>query len=338
MTMWHIYFDGGSRGNPGPAGCGAVLRTSDYDDGPETERCAAYAYLGEQTNNVAEYKGLILGLLLAKKVGARSICLYGDSQLVIQQVRGNFRTSARLQDLRSTVSRLLCEFRSYELVKIRRDDNYRADALANKALDSKADQVSGNLFYYTHEESQFFRTLRESGIPGPNPSESGGFKRAADDYDSDQDEDSYASKRAPPPPPPARIVFKAVAHEYGVGCGATIYFPHTGYVEVKQYVHGMTHCQGQYKALLLALAVAKKYSLRDITIESDSEVVIKQLQGMWRVGTPSISRWHDDARAGLDQFNVNSINWVGLQATEDETELARLALHQQCVRTETRYR
>lgn len=84
------YFDGGSRGNPGPAGSGAVLFESDPGASGEGADASATgrACLGRQTNNCAEYEGLVLGLLLALQSGATRVHVRGDSMLVVKQVRG----------------------------------------------------------------------------------------------------------------------------------------------------------------------------------------------------------------------------------------------------------
>src|SRR3954449_13141651 len=81
-----IEFDGGSRGNPGPAGIGVVLRAADG-----TPVVTLGRFIGRATNNVAEYKALITGLQEAKKLGAKKILIRGDSELIIKQMRGEYR-------------------------------------------------------------------------------------------------------------------------------------------------------------------------------------------------------------------------------------------------------
>ncbi|MEL7238995.1 MAG: reverse transcriptase-like protein, partial [Planctomycetota bacterium] len=78
-------FDGGSRGNPGPAGFGCVVRSADDD---ETPIATHGRFIGSATNNVAEYSGLIFGLETAKTLGATQILVRGDSELVIKQMKG----------------------------------------------------------------------------------------------------------------------------------------------------------------------------------------------------------------------------------------------------------
>jgi ribonuclease HI len=126
--------DGGSRGNPGPAAAAAVASTSDGD--PLVERTA---YLGETTNNVAEYRALLLGLELARELGAREVDVVGDSELVARQVGGEYKVkSAGLKPLFLEAMRALREFDHWSVRPVRREGNERADELVNEALDEAA--------------------------------------------------------------------------------------------------------------------------------------------------------------------------------------------------------
>lgn len=126
--------DGGSRGNPGPAAAAAVASTPDGD--PLVERSA---YLGETTNNVAEYRALLLGLELARELGAREVDVIGDSELVARQVGGEYKVkSAGLKPLFLEAMRELREFDHWSVRPVRREGNVRADELVNEALDEAA--------------------------------------------------------------------------------------------------------------------------------------------------------------------------------------------------------
>src|SRR3954453_4014988 len=81
-----LQFDGGSRGNPGPAGIGVVIRAADG-----TPLVTLGRYIGRATNNVAEYQALIIALQQARKLGAKKILIRGDSELIIKQMRGEYR-------------------------------------------------------------------------------------------------------------------------------------------------------------------------------------------------------------------------------------------------------
>lgn len=127
-----IYFDGGSRGNPGKAGAGAVI----YDpDGREI--FASAIPIGErQTNNFAEYTGMVAGLEGAIERGIRRAIVRGDSQLVIRQMRGEYKVkNANLRGLYETARKYVGEFELLTFEHIRRELNGRADALSNIAMD-----------------------------------------------------------------------------------------------------------------------------------------------------------------------------------------------------------
>ena len=125
-----LYCDGGSRGNPGLAGYGALLTDGDHVVG---ERFAA---IGHATNNEAEYGGLIAGLEMALETGAERILVRSDSQLLVFQLTGRYKIkSPRLVPLVVRARELLGRFRSWRAEHIPRELNSRADALANKAMD-----------------------------------------------------------------------------------------------------------------------------------------------------------------------------------------------------------
>jgi ribonuclease HI len=128
-----IQFDGGSRGNPGISGSGAVIYNT---DGVELHSVSKLLN-GSHTNNQAEYTALIIGLELAKEHGYRKLQIQGDSNLVVNQVTGVFKCkSANLKDLCDTAKSLIMEFDEVTISHIYRDKNKRADELANIAMDS----------------------------------------------------------------------------------------------------------------------------------------------------------------------------------------------------------
>lgn len=127
------FFDGGSRGNPGPGGCGAAV-FSCSDRSTITSRSA---FLGHTTNNRAEYEGLILGLKIALDSGVNSISVHGDSKLVVMQVNGQWQAhDPELAILRDhVVQKLLTKFENWQVHHVRRENNSEADRLANDAMD-----------------------------------------------------------------------------------------------------------------------------------------------------------------------------------------------------------
>jgi ribonuclease HI len=134
-----IRTDGAARGNPGPASAGAVLIDAARPDAavPGAEPVAVVARpLGVQTNNVAEYQGLLLALKEARRLGAREVDLRLDSQLIVEQLHGRWRVKdAKLKPLHAEAMTLLGGFEAWDARHERRATNKAADALANLALD-----------------------------------------------------------------------------------------------------------------------------------------------------------------------------------------------------------
>lgn len=130
-----LHFDGGSRGNPGVAGCGVVL--SDVDGGAEIWH--GRQFLGDgKTNNEAEYAALLTGLRCARSLGVKRIRVRGNSQLVVSQASGVWRCHApHLRDMLQEVVEAKRGFESFEIAHVPRDENGRADALANAAMDGR---------------------------------------------------------------------------------------------------------------------------------------------------------------------------------------------------------
>ena len=130
-----IYTDGASRGNPGPAGIGAVI----YDDGGR-EAHTVSRRIGRATNNEAEYQAAIAGLEAALALGARQVELRMDSELVVRQLDARYKVrNPRLARLFGRVKDLQWRFESFRAMSIPREQNRRADQLANQALDRGID-------------------------------------------------------------------------------------------------------------------------------------------------------------------------------------------------------
>ncbi len=128
-----LYSDGAARGNPGPSGAGAVLIEP---GGQVIARLGKY--LGNQTNNYAEYMGLLLGLKHAKTLGAKEIEIFADSELMIRQLGGRYQVkSASLRPLYEEAVKLLNDFSRVKLVHVPREMNAAADEMSNRAIDER---------------------------------------------------------------------------------------------------------------------------------------------------------------------------------------------------------
>jgi ribonuclease HI len=137
-----IRTDGAARGNPGPASLGAVLidgRRADALDPAAAPMATISEALGRQTNNVAEWTGVIRALALAEELGAEVVDLFLDSMLIVQQLHGQWRVKdPKLQPLWADARARLGHMRRWSATHVPRAQNHQADALANEALDRVA--------------------------------------------------------------------------------------------------------------------------------------------------------------------------------------------------------
>lgn len=132
MKKLLLYSDGGARGNPGPAGIGAVLFTPDDKVVAEVSH-----YIGEATNNQAEYKALIAGLEKAKDLQIEEIDCFLDSELIVKQLKGEYKVKNNgLKPLFAAAKNLSGYFHAISFAHVRREKNKHADALVNKAIDA----------------------------------------------------------------------------------------------------------------------------------------------------------------------------------------------------------
>jgi len=128
-----IYTEGGARGNPGPAGIGAVLYNEKKEIIAEISE-----YIGETTNNQAEYRAVIAALEKAKDLEAQELVFYLDSELVVKQLNGQYKVKNEgLVPLFVKIHNLKLNFKKISFSHVRREYNKEADALANKAMDRR---------------------------------------------------------------------------------------------------------------------------------------------------------------------------------------------------------
>jgi ribonuclease HI len=127
-----VHVDGGARGNPGPAAAAAIVTTPDG-----TVLDEATELLGEQTNNVAEYRALLLGLRRARELGATEVEVVNDSELIAKQVNGEYKVKhPAMRPLHAEALAALSAFERWRVRTVPRAQNAGADALVNQALDA----------------------------------------------------------------------------------------------------------------------------------------------------------------------------------------------------------
>jgi len=155
--------DGGSRGNPGPAAYGVVIRDTRGEIVAKLKK-----YIGRMTNNVAEYYGLIAALDYAESHRVKAIRIESDSELLVKQMRGLYKVkSADLQPLFERAQKMSKAFESFRIEHIYREQNREADALANEALNEVEGKVTGAPVVKKTESSSSKKPELASSKPEP---------------------------------------------------------------------------------------------------------------------------------------------------------------------------
>ncbi len=160
-TTFHV--DGGARGNPGPAGYGVVVKDA---HGKIIDRLSEY--LGEQTNNVAEYSGLLAALEYASNHHLTRVRVFADSELMVRQMTGHYKVkSPGLQPLFQRAQALAAKIPDFRIEHVRREFNRGADALANQAMDRGAakKRVNAPLQFDAIIENGRIRPLSNLSLP-----------------------------------------------------------------------------------------------------------------------------------------------------------------------------
>jgi len=159
-AAYRANIDGGSRGNPGPAAYGVVIR-----DGSGELVAKLKKYIGRMSNNVAEYYGLIAALDYAQSHKIRALRIESDSELLVKQMRGQYKVkSADLQPLFERAKKMTQGFESFRIDHVYREQNREADALANEALDAAEGVVPG-----TPGAKKSEAPAAKSEVPGAKP-------------------------------------------------------------------------------------------------------------------------------------------------------------------------
>lgn len=142
LKKLNIYIDGAARGNPGPAGAGIVVTDSSGNAIKNISR-----YVGNTTNNVAEYTALIFGMEEVHNLGAKELTINTDSELLAKQLGGEYKVkNSALRDLYTKIMQMLKSFDEVRINQIKRQENKGADKLANKAIDDAGKKRVGKSF------------------------------------------------------------------------------------------------------------------------------------------------------------------------------------------------
>ncbi len=132
MSEYQVYTDGGSRGNPGPSGCGVYIVT------PDKTPLSFFYFIGTATNNIAEYKACVFALQKLNQLGAKRVTVFADSELMIKQITGIYRVKNEgLIPLYREILQLMRSFEFIQFKHVKRELNKEADKLANHAMDTE---------------------------------------------------------------------------------------------------------------------------------------------------------------------------------------------------------
>ncbi|MGH9354657.1 MAG: ribonuclease HI family protein [Terriglobia bacterium] len=145
-----VHIDGASRGNPGPAAYGVMVK-----DAQGSVVIALSKALGKATNNWAEYQALLAALQYAIEHGCRSVKVFSDSELLVRQIQGRYRVKhERLKPLYQSAMASVAKIESFSIVHVPREQNREADALANQVLDAAASDPVHHQNTTSHNESK----------------------------------------------------------------------------------------------------------------------------------------------------------------------------------------
>ncbi len=346
-TVWILQFDGGSRGNPGISGCGAVIYATNIESNQQKEIWNGHKFLGTTTNNVAEYQALILGLKQGIKMGLPNLTVQGDSQLVIKQIKGEYRTTkSHLLQLKSQAKDLLQRIPQYTLVHIPRALNSRADKLSNVAMDRK-DDVCVDVLMSDHTSTDVIsKTSAKQAINGSCGEESidehsiiqsngsGTIQAAANDNSIKQtavvqvpDDDSYDWL----------LYFDGGSrgsNRGGTGAGSVLYSRSSaavGFEEVWHRCHFIgasdaTSNVAEYRGLIEGLKEAVRLGLRRVKVRGDSQLVIRQLQGRYAVRKEHLKPLYAEAAALLALIPECALFYVPRALNARADELSNMAM------------
>uniref|UniRef100_A0A7S3VAX5 RNase H type-1 domain-containing protein n=1 Tax=Chaetoceros debilis TaxID=122233 RepID=A0A7S3VAX5_9STRA len=336
-----LHFDGGSRGNPGVAGSGMVI--FDYESGLEV--WSAYKYLEEETtNNVAEYEGLLTGLRIAYGLGVRNIIAEGDSTLVVKQVKGEYKVKMdHLKVLREEVVQVLKGYESYRLNYLPRADNFRADQLANVAMDQRA---SAGLEVLDVSEDQSVRphveiipTKNDKAVQPISPSDAKGSITR-----STQHSEQPIIFNSIPTPNLSQVMlsnfrkytlrFSGGSKGIGkAGSGATL----IDTIAEERLWDGMhfmdeesvTQNVAVYVALIIGLQKASAMGATRLICESSHELVVKQMNGLYKVKSKELKKYHAYAGLLCENFETVDFEFISGEENREAKVLYVTAIQQQ---------
>ena len=305
-----LQFDGGSRGNPGSAGAGMVL----YELDSRLEVWSAYKYLSEATNNIAEYKSLLEGLKFSKAMGVKHLIAEGDSKLVVNQINGVYKVlKEHLKPLYQEALSLSKQFQSFKLNYIPRAENFRADELANVAMDKKS---STNVLF---EKENYVERLPSvingiGGIKGTSQSESHFHTKVKIKAAHDLPYPNLSSLQLQIHPSNVYHMKSCISSnqkENTHGSAFNLSTEDTGHsIWNGSYFipePGVSSNTASYIAIIVGLRCALDLGIEKICLEIKSDLVINQLNGKFRLKSENLIPYHQVATKLSRRFSFFEI-------------------------------
>ena len=314
-----LRFDGGSRGNPGTSGSGMVL----FDSESGLEVWSAFEYLGETTNNVAEYSALLSGLQFASAMGIKQLVAEGDSTLVVKQVTGEYAVKKdHLKPLNHSIKALVKTFDYFSINYIPRAENFRADQLANVAMDEKMSMglevleymESNDSFAQSRTSQQQYSRQEDIAFDASVPPTQLQSSKVASTFGSGNLSDNGlpipeadVSDRQLSPHRTYVLRFGGSAKGSSVaGCAAILLDDISG-EEIWSGMHYMSDKEGSqfiagYSGLVIGLRKALSMGAKRLIVESSTEFVINQMAGKWKVKSEVIKPFYLHAKDLCDNY------------------------------------
>eukprot|EP00551_Chaetoceros_affinis_P011482 CAMPEP_0203682422 /NCGR_PEP_ID=MMETSP0090-20130426/45733_1 /ASSEMBLY_ACC=CAM_ASM_001088 /TAXON_ID=426623 /ORGANISM="Chaetoceros affinis, Strain CCMP159" /LENGTH=403 /DNA_ID=CAMNT_0050551331 /DNA_START=555 /DNA_END=1766 /DNA_ORIENTATION=+ len=303
--VYILQFDGGSRGNPGVSGCGMVL----FDSESQLEVWSGFKYLNEGTNNIAEYCGLLDGLKFSKMMGVKDLIAEGDSKLVVNQINGIYQVKKQhLKPLYQEVLSLIKQYRSFQLNYIPRSENFRADQLANIAMDTKS---SSDIFsQYTicseggerERYSQVEKLCKEDKVRKDSVTEL-----------------PHAKLSCPNTNCILKLCISSNISQEIHGAGLALYDGDNGEKlwNGRYFIpESVSSNIASYMTVVFGLRCALTFGARNIEVEAKSSLVINQMTGKYRVKSDKIVPFHASAMEMAHKFESFNIKYM----TDHEAE------------------
>lgn len=317
--VFSLEFDGASKGNPGKAGAGAILRSPDG-----SLLCELTKGVGIATCNFAEYQALIIGLQGALDQGICHIKAQGDSKLVCKQVMGQWKVrSENLATSFAEAMELKRRFRSFSIQHVCRESNSAADALANTASRLPEDKL---LSYYnttpdtrntakiSKKSSRKHKVAEDQGAAKATPFQQEGLLNIVPDSTPKCMDTKHFSV-----PKEAKERFYRLEYHGAcdgnrgkAGVGALLYSPDgLVHLEIRRGLGLATRNVAHYQALVIGLRAALDCSVSHINIQGDGFLVFKQMMGQIKVKDENLLALWKEANALLTRFTEFSIIHVG---------------------------